>query len=84
MHFITTPIQLFYQKSNIVIVKLTRQTIRIKIREETISMIYFTDDIVIITESERDVQRAINEMEGILRTFKMKINLCKETTKHSS
>jgi len=42
---------------NILKAKLTRQQIGVKIEEETISMIRFADDIVIITENEGDEQK---------------------------
>lgn len=45
-----------------------------KIREKIISIIRFVDDIVIVSESEGDMQQAINKIEETLRTFKMKIN----------
>jgi len=37
-------------------------------------MIRFDNDLVIITENKVDLQRAINEMEATLTSFKMKIN----------
>lgn len=49
---------------------IVRQQIGIEIESETISMIRFADDIVRITESERDLQRAVNETTETLRTFK--------------
>lgn len=59
---------------NIVKTKLVRREIGIKIGGEIISMIGFADNIVIITESKKDSQRAINKMAETLKTFKMKIN----------
>lgn len=70
--------------------KLIRQQIGIKFGGENISMIHFADDIVILTECEEDLLRAINEMVETLKTFKIKImkkyvytNLCKKTPKHN-
>jgi len=55
-------------------VKLTRQQIGVKIRRETISMIRFANDIVIITENEGDEQKKFLCYVETLTTFKMKIN----------
>jgi len=48
--------------------KLTRLNIGIKIGLEIVSIIRFADDIVIIAESEGDIQRAVEEMDEMLRT----------------
>lgn len=37
-------------------------------------MIRFTDNIVMITESECDIQRAVDEMHEMLKTSEMKMN----------
>ncbi|KAL4152963.1 hypothetical protein QTP88_000796 [Uroleucon formosanum] len=63
---------------NIVKAKLTRLNIGIKIGGQIVSMIRFADDIVVIAESEGDIQRAAEEMDEMLRTSEMKIN-SKET-----
>jgi hypothetical protein len=57
--------------------KLTRLDIGIKIGVEIVSMIRFADDIVVIAESEGDIQRAVEEMDEMLRTSEMKINSTK-------
>ena len=57
--------------------KLTRLNIGIKIGGEIVSMIRFADDIVVIAESEGDIQRAVEEMDEMLRTSEMKINSAK-------
>ena len=62
---------------NIVKAKLTRLNIGIKIGGEIVSMIRFADDIVVIAESEGDIQRAVEEMDEMLRTSEMKINSTK-------
>jgi len=54
--------------------KLTRLNIGIKIGGEIVSMIRFAHDIVVIAESEGDIQRAVEEMDEMLRTSEMKIN----------
>ncbi|XP_025413749.1 uncharacterized protein LOC112685915 [Sipha flava] len=61
----------------IVKAKLTRLNIGIKIGGKIVSMIRFADDIVVIAESEGDIQRAVEEMDEILRTSEMKINSTK-------
>jgi len=49
--------------------KLTRLNIGIKVGGEIVSMIRFTDDIMVITESkQRDKQRSVDEMNEMLRT----------------
>jgi len=40
-------------------------------------MIRFADDFVVIAESEGDIQRAVEEMDKMLRTSEMKINSAK-------
>jgi len=40
-------------------------------------MIRFADDIVVIAENEGDIQRAVEEMDEMLRTSEMKINSTK-------
>jgi len=40
-------------------------------------MIQFADDIVVISESEDDIQRAVEEMNEILRISEFKINSTK-------
>jgi hypothetical protein len=57
--------------------KLTRLNIGIKIGGEIVSMIRFTDDIVVIAESEVNLQRTVEEMDEMLRTSEMKINSTK-------
>jgi ribosome-interacting GTPase 1 len=57
--------------------KLTRLNIGIKIGGEIVSMIRFADDIVVIAESEGDIQHAVEEMDEMLRTLEMKINSTK-------
>lgn len=44
-----------------------KKQIEVKIREDIISMIRLTDDMVIITESEGDIQLAINEVDETLK-----------------
>jgi hypothetical protein len=56
--------------------KLTRLNIRIKISREIVPMIRFSDYIVVIAESEGDIQRAADEMNEKL-TYNMKINSAK-------
>ncbi|KAL4132882.1 hypothetical protein QTP88_009959 [Uroleucon formosanum] len=62
---------------NIVKAKLTRLNIGIKIGGQIVSMIRFADDILVIAESEGDIQRAAEEMDEMLRTSEMKINSTK-------
>lgn len=57
--------------------KLKRLNIGIKIGGEIVSMIRFADDIVVKTESEGDIQRAVEEMDEMLKTSEMKINSTK-------
>jgi len=57
--------------------KLTRLNIGIKIGGEIVSKLRFADAIVVIAESEGDIQRAIEEMDEMLRTSEMKINSTK-------
>lgn len=57
--------------------KRRRLTIRIKLGGETISMIRFVDDIVVIAGSEGNIQRAVDEINKMLRTLEMKINNAK-------
>jgi len=40
-------------------------------------MIRFADDIMVIAECERDMQRAVEEMDEMIRTSEMKINSTK-------
>lgn len=62
---------------NTVKAKLTRLNIGIKIGGEIVSMIRFADDIVVIAESEGEIQRAVEEMDEMIRTTEMKINTTK-------
>ncbi|KAL4097313.1 hypothetical protein QTP88_022107 [Uroleucon formosanum] len=62
---------------NIVKAKLTRLNIEIKIGGQIVSIIRFANDIVVIAESEGDIQRAAEEMDEMLRTSEMKINSTK-------
>jgi len=62
---------------NMVKAKLIRLNIEIKIGGEIVSMIRFADDIVVIAESEGDIQRAVEEKDEMLRTSEMKINSTK-------
>jgi len=62
---------------NIVKAKLTRLNIGIKMGGEIVSMIRFADNIVVVAESEGDIQRAVDEMDEMLRTSEMKINCTK-------
>jgi len=48
-------------------VKLTKMNIRIKIGEEIVSIVQFADNIVLIAESEDDIQRSVNEMNETFR-----------------
>jgi len=43
-------------------------------------MIRFADDIVVIAESEGDIQRAVEEMDEMIRTSEMNINSTKTKT----
>lgn len=52
--------------------KLNILRIGTKIEEEI--MIRFADDIALMIETEGVIQRAIDEMEGLLNTFKININ----------
>ncbi|VVC38507.1 Reverse transcriptase domain [Cinara cedri] len=58
---------------NIVKEKLTILNVGVKIGGETISMRRFTDDIVVMTENEGGIQRAVDEINEMLRS-EMKIN----------
>lgn len=49
-----------------VIEKLLRLNIGMKIGEEIVSMIRFADNIVMIAESEGNIQRAVDEMNEIM------------------
>ncbi|KAF0753702.1 craniofacial development protein 2-like [Aphis craccivora] len=62
---------------NTVKAKLTRLNIGIKIGGEIVSMIRFADDIVVIAESEGDIQCVVEEMDEMIRTSEMKINSTK-------
>ncbi|KAE9527065.1 hypothetical protein AGLY_013713 [Aphis glycines] len=62
---------------NIVKERVTRLNVGIKIGGEIVSIIRFADDIVVIAESEGDLQRAVEEMDEMLRTSEMKINSIK-------
>ena len=59
---------------NIVKAKLTRLNIGIKIGIEIAPMIRFADDNVVIAENEVDIQRAVEEINEVLKTSEMKIN----------
>jgi len=58
-------------------VKLTRLNIVIQIGGEIVSMIRFADNIVVVAENEADIQRAVDEMNEMLRTSEMKLNSAK-------
>jgi hypothetical protein len=57
---------------NLVKTKFIRLQIWFRIGGETIFMIRFADDLVIITESEGNLWRAINEIAQTLNIFKIK------------
>jgi len=61
MYVLSSPLFNCYIKTfkNIVKVKLTRLNIENKISKEIIPMIRFSDDILVIAESEKDIQRGV-------------------------
>lgn len=73
MYVITLTFYLLYRKF-ISIAKLTRLNIGTEIGGETVSMIWFEDDKVVIAESDDDIQRTVNEMNERFKTSEMKIN----------
>lgn len=58
----------------IVKLSLIRHGIGIQIGKGIISMIYYVDDIVLISESEEDIQRTMSKIKETFEIFKMKIN----------
>jgi hypothetical protein len=54
--------------------KLGRWEIGVKIGGKLISMIRFADDIVLMATSERDLERALEEMKRIFENYHLKIN----------
>jgi len=57
--------------------KLTRLNIGTKIGGEFFQMIRFSDEIVVIAESEKGIQHAVEEINEVLKTSEMKINSTK-------
>lgn len=57
--------------------RLTTLNIGIKIEGQNVSMIKFSDDIVMIAESEGNIQRAVDDLTEMFRISEMKINIKK-------